>query len=61
MSEYDGRPHWGKVHFQDRKYLEGVYPDLVSFGELRDQLDPQGTFTNAYLNRVLGRKSGIPD
>ncbi|MEY3073788.1 MAG: hypothetical protein RLZZ554_462 [Actinomycetota bacterium] len=61
MSEYDGRPHWGKVHFQDRKYLEGVYPDLVSFGELRDRLDPQGTFTNAYLNRVLGRKSGIPD
>lgn len=61
MSEYDGRPHWGKLHFQDRKYLDGVYPELKSFGELRDRMDPQGMFTNAYLNRVLGRKSGIPD
>ncbi|NDC44788.1 MAG: hypothetical protein EBZ55_01695 [Actinobacteria bacterium] len=61
MSDYSGRPHWGKLHFQDRNYLDRVYPELASFGELRDQMDPEGTFTNAYLNRVLGRKSGIPD
>ena len=61
MMDYQGRPHWGKIHFQDRKYLAGVYPELTKFGELRDRMDPRGTFTNAYLNRVLGRQSGISD
>lgn len=61
MMNYEGRPHWGKIHFQDRKTLQTVYPELASFGELRDQVDPSATFTNAYLNRVLGRQSGIPD
>ncbi|MGA1406595.1 MAG: D-arabinono-1,4-lactone oxidase [Ilumatobacteraceae bacterium] len=61
MMEYQGRPHWGKIHFQDRKYLAGVYPELTKFGELRDRIDPRGMFANAYLNRVLGRQSGISD
>ena len=61
MADFQGRPHWGKLHFQDRKYLSGVYPELSKFGELRDLIDPQGMFTNAYLNRVLGRQSGISD
>ena len=61
MVDYHGRPHWGKLHFQDRKYLSGVYPEIQNFSELRDRLDPEGMFTNAYLNRVLGRQSGISD
>jgi FAD-linked oxidoreductase len=61
MMDYEGRPHWGKIHFRDRNSLQTVYPELASFGELRDRLDPSGMFTNAYLNRVLGRQSGIPD
>jgi len=28
---------------------------------LRDRIDPRGMFANAYLNRVLGRQSGISD
>lgn len=61
MVDYGGRPHWGKIHFQDNSTLRGLYPEFNKFVELRDRLDPTGMFSNAYLNRVLGRQSGIPD
>lgn len=61
MVDYGGRPHWGKIHFQDKSSLRGLYPEFDKFVELRDRLDPTGMFSNAYLNRVLGRQSGIPD
>ena len=61
MVDYGGRPHWGKIHFQDKSSLRPLYPEFDKFVELRDRLDPTGMFSNAYLNRVLGRQSGIPD
>ena len=61
MVDYGGRPHWGKIHFQDNSTLRDLYPEFDKFVELRDRLDPTGMFSNAYLNRVLGRQSGIPD
>lgn len=61
MVDYGGRPHWGKIHFQDKSGLRPLYPKFDKFVELRDRLDPTGMFSNAYLNRVLGRQSGIPD
>ena len=61
MVDYGGRPHWGKIHFQDKSTLRDLYPEFNKFVELRDRLDPTGMFSNAYLNRVLGRQSGIPD
>ena len=61
MVDYGGRPHWGKIHFQDKSSLRALYPEFDKFVELRDRLDPTGMFSNAYLNRVLGRQSGIPD
>jgi FAD-linked oxidoreductase len=51
---YDGRPHWGKIHFQDAAELEGRYPRFADFRALRDRLDPERVFANAYLDRVLG-------
>lgn len=54
MNDYAGRPHWGKLHFQTAATLAGRYPEWDTFQEWRTQLDPGGTFRNAYLDRVLG-------
>ncbi len=54
MDDYDGRPHWGKLHFQRAETLEGRYPRWDEFCAVRARLDPDGTFRNDYLDRVLG-------
>jgi len=54
MNDYAGRPHWGKLHFQSANTLVSRYPEWDRFQEARSQLDPNGTFANAYTDRVLG-------
>ncbi|WP_407288148.1 D-arabinono-1,4-lactone oxidase [Streptomyces sp. BP-8] len=54
MTAHEGRPHWGKLHTRDAAYLADVYPRFGEFTALRDRLDPDRLFTNAYLRRVLG-------
>ncbi|MGN6160495.1 MAG: D-arabinono-1,4-lactone oxidase [Marmoricola sp.] len=51
---YDGRPHWGKLHTRTAEDLAAVYPRWAEFAAIRDRLDPDRIFTNAYLRRVLG-------
>jgi len=53
MDDYDGRPHWGKLHFQTAATLAPRYPRWNEFISVRDRLDPTGTFRNDYLDRVL--------
>jgi FAD/FMN-containing dehydrogenase len=55
MSDYEGRPHWGKIHFKTAESLEPLYPEWKRYIEVRNRLDPEGVFTNDYLRRVLGR------
>jgi L-gulono-1,4-lactone dehydrogenase len=55
MAARDGRPHWGKLHFRDAASLRPVYPRWDGFMAVRERLDPQHVFGNAYLERVLGR------
>ena len=54
MVAHDGRPHWGKLHSRDADSLRTVYPRLDDFLAVRDRLDPERRFENAYLRRVLG-------
>ncbi|MFF3690488.1 D-arabinono-1,4-lactone oxidase [Streptomyces sp. NPDC002187] len=54
MTAHCGRPHWGKVHTRDAAYFAEAYPRFGEFTALRDRLDPQRLFQNAYLRRVLG-------
>lgn len=54
MREHDGRPHWGKLHFQYAASLGELYPHFGDFLAVRNRLDPERRFTNAYLERVLG-------
>ena len=58
MNDYDGRPHWGKLHYQTAATLRDRYPEWNRFAEVRARLDPDGTFRNEYLDRVLGPIGG---
>jgi FAD-linked oxidoreductase len=55
LRKYEGRPHWGKIHNLDASQISSLYPEYQRFIEVRNQLDPEGVFTNDYLRRVLGR------
>jgi L-gulono-1,4-lactone dehydrogenase len=54
MIGFGGRPHWGKMHYQNEASLSNLYPHFADFLALRDRLDPGRVFGNAYLERVLG-------
>ena len=54
MTAADGRPHWGKMHSRSADYLCLAYPRFGDFVALRDELDPERRFGNAYLTQVLG-------
>lgn len=54
MRDYDGRPHWGKLHYRVDDELRALYPRFDDFLAVRDRLDPHRLFTNPYLQRVLG-------
>ncbi|MBP2339991.1 FAD-linked oxidoreductase [Saccharothrix coeruleofusca] len=49
-----GRPHWGKMHRLDAAALRERYPHFDDFRRVRAEVDPEGKFGNAYLDRVLG-------
>jgi L-gulono-1,4-lactone dehydrogenase len=53
MEDYDGRPHWGKLHRRRAATLAPLYPGWDAFARVRDELDPDRVFANAYLDRVL--------
>jgi L-gulonolactone oxidase len=54
MDDYEGRPHWGKRHFQKAATLAPRYPEWDRFQAVRARLDPAGVFQNEYAQRVLG-------
>ena len=54
MLSHGGRPHWGKMHFLTERELSGMYPEWAKFQVVRQHLDPEGTFENAYVRRVFG-------
>ncbi|MEZ5166596.1 MAG: D-arabinono-1,4-lactone oxidase [Acidimicrobiales bacterium] len=54
MDDYDGRPHWGKLHFQNHTTLAPRYEGWDDFQRIRAEVDPDGRFSNPYTDRVLG-------
>lgn len=54
LRSYDGRPHWGKIHYRDASDLGQMYPRWREFLDARDSLDPARTFANEYTRRVFG-------
>jgi L-gulonolactone oxidase len=54
VADYDGRPHWGKLHTLTATDLRARYPHFDDFLAVRDRLDPQRTFENPYTRQVFG-------
>lgn len=54
LRSYDGRPHWGKLHTRAAADLAPSYPCFADFLAVRERVDPDRLFANAYLDRVLG-------
>ncbi len=49
-----GRPHWGKLHWRTAEDLRPAYPRFDDFLAVRERLDPDRVFANAYTAQVLG-------
>lgn len=54
MLEYDGRPHWGKMHTLKADTLKQKYPKWTDFLRIRAALDSKQTFINPYLKEIFG-------
>jgi FAD/FMN-containing dehydrogenase len=46
---FDGRPHWGKMHYLDSSTLRAIHPRWDDWWRVRDAIDPNRTFLNSYL------------
>jgi L-gulonolactone oxidase len=54
VAPMNGRPHWGKIHFQGAETLRSQYEQFDDFLRLRERLDPERRFVNGHVERVLG-------
>jgi FAD/FMN-containing dehydrogenase len=51
---HQGRPHWGKINFLDYKKALRLYGEnLKNFMHVKQQLDPQGLFSNAFIKQIF--------
>lgn len=55
VADYQGRPHWGKLHTLGADELRAVYPRFDDFLAVRDRVDPGRVFGNPYTRRVFGQ------
>jgi FAD/FMN-containing dehydrogenase len=46
---FQGRPHWGKVNYLNAAQMAQRHPRWQEWWQVRDRLDPHGTFLNEYL------------
>src|SRR3954454_15886792 len=53
MGEWGGRPHWGKRSFLSAAALAPRYPRWADFAALRERLDSDGRFVNAWVRQTL--------
>lgn len=53
FKQYDGRPHWGKLHSLNANTLEERYPAWHKFQQIREEVDPNGIFFSKYLRRLF--------
>ncbi len=53
FKKYEGRPHWGKVHWRTRAELAALYPKFEQFIETRRRFDPDGRFLSPYLRPLF--------
>lgn len=50
--DFEGRPHWGKMHTLQAADCRSLYPKWNEFHALRRRFDPQGTFLNVHTQHM---------
>ncbi|MCJ1475502.1 D-arabinono-1,4-lactone oxidase [Lambiella insularis] len=61
MKEMGGRPHWAKNFYQvPHDYFACMYPELGSWLDVRDEVDPEGMFLGAWHRRYLLPQTHAP-
>jgi L-gulonolactone oxidase len=49
-----GRPHWGKLHWLDAETIRDRYPYFDDATRVRNRVDPNRVFSNAYTRQIFG-------
>ncbi|KAL4924069.1 FAD/FMN-containing dehydrogenase [Aspergillus undulatus] len=59
--EYNVRPHWNKMLFNNGTYSETIYPKMNEWLEVQERMDPNCQFVNPFIVESLGidRCSGL--
>ncbi|MBD8101984.1 FAD-binding protein [Plantibacter sp. CFBP 8775] len=52
LAPFGARPHWGKLNLLTAERIAEVVPRLADARDLFEELDPDGTFSNAHLERI---------
>lgn len=53
LAPFQLRPHWGKLFTLTPAQIQAQYPRMADFRALAQELDPQGKFRNAYVDRYI--------
>lgn len=62
LRSFQGRPHWAKAHESSTADFDRMYPHWKDYCAIRDKLDPNGMFANAYVKRhILGHVGELSD
>ena len=58
LAEHGGRPHWGKYFDESLYDWPALYPEWHTFRAVRDALDPDHRFTNAFTGALFDGPRG---
>jgi xylitol oxidase len=58
LSQFEARPHWGKLFTMQPDRLQSLYEKLTDFRDLLQQFDPEGKFRNAFLEKNVFSEAG---
>jgi FAD/FMN-containing dehydrogenase len=53
FAEFQGRPHWGKIHFMTADRVARLFPRYDDFVNVRRRLDPKGIFLNHHTRALF--------
>jgi len=53
MSNYRGRPHWGKEFTIEHAALKNLYPEFETFERIRKDFDKNNLFVNDFIKQVF--------
>ncbi|WP_159622818.1 D-arabinono-1,4-lactone oxidase [Ruania rhizosphaerae] len=53
LAGLEARPHWGKWFTMDPDRIAGMYPRIGDFRSLVARYDPEGKFSNDFLERIV--------